>query len=189
MTKVRIINILLLPLILSCVPSVYLRSTQDAETRLNEAGLIFVSKSNEMSVEEKNFYATLTEELQKSHINMAKNESSADYVLTYGVVETAIVGQSWTTEPETVTHFGYVGRHRAIWHSHGFRTVPYTYVYPAKEILIKLFLREEFVKGKRVPIWEGLISADKQLYRERMRDIVNVLVRHFGEDYDGRIGL
>jgi len=175
--------LVLILLQVGCAATAYLRSDQAIKSSFDRDAAIYVNVPKAMSVEDANFMAVLEEEITSLGLKTKDSLAKADYVLSFTISESILLGQTLGYEPILVTP--YLEREWPI----QYYPVNVMYSYPGIKVNITLFKKANFLKPPHVPLWEAHLVIKKEVYRDHRARLIKIVLEHIGQRFEGRVKL
>jgi hypothetical protein len=172
-----------------CFNTLYMSTAKDQAFRFDRSAAIYVELGNDISVWEKNLQGVVVEDLVQAGFRVVASAKAADLVMIFRLGEHNSVRQGVSSVPETNMSIGYLGRTPVMVTTRSYRMVPYQYTHYEKGVILKLYNAKEYAQGKLIPVWEGFVVGDRDVFNARLNDWVRKLVEQVGLDYEGRVSL
>jgi hypothetical protein len=164
-----------------CVPSIMVSTQKDTAYQLNKEMPLYVELGSDVGIPEKNTYNYLESALQSSGFSVVRHLADAKVVLTFNMTDL----QYLVTRDDLYPYDFYAYRHYGFDYYPSY--YPRTYVTDQKVIKLRLFDAAVYREGRRIPVWEAVVSGAPDTLETRLQETVDFLVNKIGEDFRGRV--
>lgn len=158
----------------ACGPIAYLVTEQDPAQVPQKQDPVFVTVPENSSIRERQLLPVLKRRMLAEHFNVVNDVQSARWVLGVSPEERA-----FSARGTLGTEVGAYGA-TAVAKTSDDTTV---YEHPAK-IYLTLLTAQDYLLGKRQPVWTGYATADRETLNEYTTTIIDDLLGAYGTNYE-----